>query len=71
MPEEDEDFQTEIPDMKVMPFFTVGREEEWRGMRCDVNIEYLQQVATCKLLLWGESSDFVMKKNKYSKYPRF
>jgi len=35
MPEEDEDFQAEIPDMNVMIFSTVGREEKWKGMRCD------------------------------------
>jgi hypothetical protein len=34
MPEEDEDFQVEIPDMKVMTFSAVEREEEWRGIRC-------------------------------------
>jgi hypothetical protein len=34
MPEEDEDFQVEIPDMKVMTFSAVEREEEWGVMRC-------------------------------------
>jgi hypothetical protein len=39
MPEADEDFQVEIPDMKVMTFSTVEREEERRGMT-------MQQVAS-------------------------
>jgi hypothetical protein len=61
MPEEDEGFQVEIPDMKVMTFSAVEREEEWRGMRChDLTT---QQVAECKLLLWDKSSDFVRKKS--------
>jgi hypothetical protein len=33
MPKEDEDFQVEILDMKVMILFAVGKEEEWKGMR--------------------------------------
>ncbi len=33
MPKEDEDFQVEILDMKVMILSAVGKEEEWKGMR--------------------------------------
>lgn len=33
MPKEDEDFQVEILDMKVMILFAIGKEEEWKGMR--------------------------------------
>ncbi len=57
MPKEDEDFQVEIQNMKVMTFSAVGKEEEWRGMRC-VNLT----LNKCSKLIWGKSSDFVIKK---------
>jgi hypothetical protein len=34
MLEEDEDFQAKIQDTKVMTFSAIGKEKEWRGMRC-------------------------------------
>jgi hypothetical protein len=69
MPKEDEDFEAEILDMKVMTFFIIRKEEEWRGMRC-VNLT----LDNCSKLIWGKSSNFVIKKrlnynNKACWYP--
>jgi hypothetical protein len=58
MPKEDEDFQAKILDMKVMTLSLVGKEEEWRGMSC-VNLT----LNKCSKLIWGKSSDFVIKRS--------
>jgi hypothetical protein len=64
MLEEDEDFQVEIPDMKVMTFSAVEREEEWRGMRChDLTLNKRGKWLHVNFLLWDKSSDFVRKKS--------
>ncbi len=64
MLEEDEDFQVEIPDMKVMTFSAVEREEEWRGMRChDLTLNKCGKCLHVNFLLWDKSSDFVRKKS--------
>jgi hypothetical protein len=57
MLKEDQNFQAKILDMKVMTLSTVGKEEEWRGMRC-VNLT----LDKCSKLIWGKSLDFVIKK---------
>jgi len=57
MPKEDEDFQVEILDMKVMILSAIVKEEEWKGMKC-VNLT----LNKCSKLIWGKSSDFVIKK---------
>jgi hypothetical protein len=57
MPKEDEDFQAEILDMKMMTLFAVGKEKEWRGMRC-VNLT----LNKCSKLTWRKSSNFVINK---------
>jgi len=57
MLKEDKDFQVEILYMKVMILSVVGKEEEWKGMRC-VNLT----LNKCSKLIWGKSSNFVKKK---------